>query len=272
MHALIDMDILCYEMGSSVDPEGFPLDWGLVKWRLDQRINIILDRTEATYSTGYLTSQDKSNFRYNIATIQDYKEHRKGKKKPYWYQRVYDYLATERGAVIVEGMEADDALSITQWSNLRDIMKTVDGHLHLKEKADTVLCTRDKDLLMVPGWHYRWESFNQKERGPWWIDQIDGLRSFYKQLVIGDAADNIHGLYMLGEKSRAYKKIDELDTELDMFTHVYRWYKKYYANYAAQFMLETGRLLWMKRTMEEDWSFPEGWEEAEATAGEELYE
>lgn len=259
MHALIDLDILCYEMGSSVDENGYPLDWPLVRWRVSERINTILQRTEATSWQGYLTSQDKSNFRYKIATIKPYKDHRQKREKPYWYQDVYDYLAKDRKGIVVHDMEADDSLSIAQWENLRDVMKSARGKKDLKGNADTIICTRDKDLLMVPGWHYGWESFNQKEKEPFWVAPTQGIRSFYKQMLLGDVADNIPGLYSVGVRSAPYRRLDELDNELDMFKLVYSWYTKFYNSYAEQFMLEVGNLLWMKRTVEDKWRFPQGW-------------
>ena len=39
MHALIDLDILCYEMGAAKDEDGEPLDWTLVQHRVDSRID-----------------------------------------------------------------------------------------------------------------------------------------------------------------------------------------------------------------------------------------
>ena len=48
MYALLDLDILCYEMGSAKQEDGeAPLQWPLVESRVDARINQILEATEA---------------------------------------------------------------------------------------------------------------------------------------------------------------------------------------------------------------------------------
>lgn len=262
MHALVDCDILCYEMGSAVDPEGFPLDWPIVKARVDARINQILHATQATMYTAYLTSQDKTNFRFKIASIKGYKENRTNKKKPHWYQDVYDYIANKPNAVIVYGQEADDAMSITQWSNLRDAVNN-HGASRVKAVADTVICTRDKDLRMVPGWHYQWAGYNQEEKDPYWITPHEGKMWFYSQLMMGDSADNIPGLYGVGKTSNYIKRLSEKETELEMFNSVKTLYKAYFGNYWKFFLTENARLLWMRTREGEMWEFPEGWDEHE---------
>lgn len=261
MHALIDADIMCYEMGSAVDRDGIPIDWPLVRSRVDMKINHILWMTEATSWSGYLTAQNKTNFRFEVATIKGYKAHRAKKDKPYWYQDVYDYIAGMNNITVVEGQEADDAMSIYQWRNLTSVLETY-GPEHITENTDTVICTRDKDLLMVPGWHYAWPSYSQEEREPFWISPIEGLRNFYKQLLTGDAADNIPGLYGIGPSSNFLRKMDTVETELEMFAYVQELYEKYYGSYWKFFLLENGRLLWMRRYDGEMWEFPRGWQDA----------
>lgn len=261
MHALVDCDILCYEMGSAVDTDGFPLDWPLVRARVEMRIQHILAMTEATSWSAFLTSQDGTNFRYNVASIKPYKGHRKNKEKPHWYQAVYDYIKDKPNAVVVHGEEADDAMSKEQWVNLLSCIKT-GGHKDLPARVDTVICTRDKDLKMVPGWHYGWPGYNQEEKDPYWITPIEGLRWFYKQLLMGDDADNIPGLYTVGPNSAHLKKVDRCDTEAEMFGVVSDMYEKFFGAYWAFFLKENGRLLWMRTHEDEMWEFPEGWEDA----------
>jgi len=252
---------MCYEMGSAVDKDSVPIDWPLVKARVDMKINHILWMTEATSWSGYLTSQDKSNFRIEVATIKGYKAHRANKPKPYWYQDVYDYIASMNNITIVYGQEADDAISIAQWSNLTSTLENKSG-ANIRGLTDTVICTRDKDLRMVPGWHYYWPSYSQEEQDPFWISPIQGLRWFYTQLMTGDPADNILGLYGVGPKSIYIPKLENMETELEMFVFVQHLYEKYFGNYWKFFMLENGRLLWMRRFEGEMWEFPKGWQDA----------
>lgn len=235
MHALIDLDILCYEMGSAHSPDDpeVPLEWPLVQWRVDARITQIVDAVEADSWEGYLTG--KGNFREQIATIKPYKGSRKREERPFWFYGIYNYLRDEYGASVVGGMEADDAIAIEHMTNYND------------GGRDTIICSRDKDFDQLPGWHYSWPGYMQDEKSPYFIEELDAVRFHYKQLVLGDAVDNILGLYNVGPKSAICKKIDELEEEKDMFNLVAEEYRKRFGSYWGKFMLENGILLWLKR-------------------------
>src|SRR5690606_8647887 len=149
----------------------------------------------------------------------------------------------------VFGMEADDALSIYQHKDLNNADENGGQY-------NTIICTLDKDLDMVPGWHYRWSKGNVDEIEPWFQTSIGGLRCFYKQCLLGDSVDNIHGLYGVGPQYTYINKIDEADSPEFMFDLVRELYRKWYGNYGDQFLLETGQLLWMKRTIDDMWELP----------------
>jgi len=235
MHALIDADIFRYEMGSAIDDEGFPLKWPLIQARLDERIWGILDSVEAESWQGYLTG--KGNFRDHVATILPYKGTRDRGSRPFHWTSVSTYLIQSRHCVVVDGMEADDAISIEQVAN----------------NGSTIICSRDKDLRMVPGWHYTWPSWKQEERFPYYVTEIDGLRFFYTQLLVGDRSDNILGLHGVGPKARSVGRLQELSTEEELFEEVAEQYRLRFGGWWPMFMIENGRLLWMKRSMEDDW-------------------
>ena len=235
MHALIDSDILCYEMGSATDDEGHPLKWPLVRARVDSRIEQILEATEAESWQGFLTGRD--NFRERVATIKPYKGERKRSERPFWYAGVFDYLRDVKRAAVIHGMEADDAIAIE----------------HHNSSGTTVICSRDKDLRMVPGWHYVWPAWTQPEQKPFYVTELDGLRAFYSQLLTGDRVDNILGLYGVGVKSACVQRLKEYGTELEMFAEVKAQYEMRFGSYWDMFMCENGRLLWMLRSKDDDW-------------------
>ena len=236
MHALIDLDIVCYSIGSARDDTGLPIPWPLVQARVDTHIDLILEATEADTWQGYLTGS--GNFRDEIATIKPYKGHRDRSDRPFWYPGIYNYLRDQRRAIVVHGMEADDQLSIE----------------HSNSDFDTIICSCDKDLLQVPGWHYTWlDHGSQEEPRPFFLEEIDGLRNFYRQLLTGDRVDNILGLFGVGNKAACVKRLDQYTTELEMFREVKEQYELRFGTYWDMFMCENGRLLWMKRTHDDDW-------------------
>lgn len=232
MHALLDSDILLYEMGSAVDDEGNPLKWPLVRSRVDRRIDQILDAVQAETWQGYVTG--KRNFREDISTIQNYKGSRKRHERPFWYQAIYDYLVLDRSVTIVDGYEADDQIA----------MDHAEG---------TIICSRDKDLLQVPGWHYVWPSWKQEERTPFYVSEVNGLQFFYSQMLTGDPTDNILGLYGVGPKAACVQRIKAYNEELEMFNEVREQYELRFGEYWWMFMEETGHLLWLKRSPEDNW-------------------
>lgn len=266
MKALIDSDIFQYEYGSCTDDEYKPLSWPLVQARVQGRINSIMMATGATSYQLYLTSDDKSNFRYKTATIRPYKGHRPT-EKPYWYQGIRNFLVDHRGAQEISEHEADDAISIDQRKDLKSIVRGLDGSEWNKltfatgygedyNYCNTVICSRDKDLDMIPGWHYSWAAGGQKEKSLWFQTEIGGLRCFYKQLLTGDPVDNIPGLYGVGKSSTLVKHIDTCETEVEMYDYCFEQYKKRFGSYAHQFMLENGRLLWLLTYPGEKWNGP----------------
>lgn len=241
MHALIDADIFCYEIGSMKNPDtGVPLPWPIIKRLVDERIDNILEKTEAETWQGYLTG--KGNFRIDLASIQPYKDHRG--EKPFWYQGIYNYLRDSRNCDVVDDREADDAMAIQQGHSRSAVLRP--------ELASTIICSRDKDLKQVPGWHFIWESGRQKER-LFWVSELDGWKSFFSQCLTGDPVDNILGLYNVGEKAASVQRVKEAEDELTCLRIVKDEYKKRFGSYWDMFLYENGTLLWMLRSEDDAW-------------------
>ena len=137
----------------------------------------------------YLTG--KGNFREELATIAKYKGNRDKTEKPVHYQAVRDYFVEEWGAQIIEGIEADDEVSIRAWELWRN------------PPDEYVIATIDKDLDQIPGWHY-----DYKKHVFYDVDQLDGELFFYAQILSGDATDNIKGCYRIGN-AKATKMVDQ---------------------------------------------------------------
>lgn len=155
-----------------------------------------------------------------------------------------------------EGMEADDLMAIEQ----------------TKRPNETIICTRDKDLRAVPGWHYGWELGNQPSFGPRFVDIFgelrlsgdrksikgEGLVFFYSQCLTGDRVDSVPGLGGCGPV-KAFEILKNTKTPDEAFKAVLEAYRGVYGDDAEKALLEQGQLLWMTREVHPDGS-PVLWE------------
>lgn len=245
MKALIDGDILLYSIGSATDDEGHPLSWPLTLARLDGKIKQIAHDAGADEYVVYITGKD--NFRDTEATIKPYKGHRVA-PKPHHYKNIKDYLSSTKNHTVyfVDGYEADDAMSIEQWEDLNWAWR--DGVS--EDTCGTIICSIDKDLDMVPGWHLKW-SRNGKDFKKYFVSEQEGIKWFYTQLLMGDPTDNIPGLYNWGP-AKSRRLIEDFTDEFDLYISVREMYERYFGSYWKMFMHENARLLWMLRTPEDD--------------------
>jgi 5'-3' exonuclease len=260
MKALIDGDILRYEIGCATDDEGHPLIWPLVKARVDGKLRSIAEKSGAGSYVVYMSGKD--NFRVEAATIRPYKGNRSS-DKPYWHDKVEEYLKSglNHPVVICDGYEADDGMSIAQCAGFDEIWEDgifygvePNGKTYAREELKTIICSRDKDLHMVPGWHYSWGSGKQPEREPWFTTEDEGMKLFFLQLLTGDVTDNIPGLYMIGPV-KAEKLLEGITEPLSMYAKVREQYVLRFGHYWDMFMNENAALLWMLR--EEPKELPE---------------
>lgn len=257
MIALIDGDVLRYEVGAIGNKQGpedpRPMSFDSVLEHLEQRIAQILYATEADDFEIYLTGS--SNFRDEIAVTKPYKGNRKP-EKPFHFHNLTVYMHNAYKVRVVEGMEADDLMSVRQLAD-EDISKTV-------------ICTRDKDLRMIPGWHYGWECGKQPELHKHWVTYDgelwekngkyygNGMSFFHFQLLTGDTVDNIPGLYGIGPKT-AFALLEGCPIG-QQFSEVRALYHK--EGMDDEYLLEQGRLLWMTRELDENggpvlWELPD---------------
>lgn len=240
MKALIDADVLRYSVGFAA--EGEPIENCLHSVKL--MINHFLDITEADSYSCFLTGQ--GNFRESIATIQPYKGNRPD-KKPTHYNAITDYIMEHHNGEMVCGMEADDAMGIEQFADYTS--KRGEGPL------ETIICTIDKDLDMIPGLHYSWAIQRKgvvvRPERIYTVDMDEADRAFYTQLLSGDATDNIPGVPGLG-KIRSTSIINECQDEEEMYwTALCEYSKKYKRPMEA--LIENARLLWILRYSGQVW-------------------
>lgn len=189
--ALVDSDIIAYR--SAAASEADPLDICLM--RVDKMMRDIINETNASSYLAFLSGPN--NFRKEI--YPEYKANRKDVVKPAHLADCRQFLCSEWDAVICDGYEADDALGMHQ------------NKSPVEDDLETIICSIDKDLLMIPGNHY---NFVKKEFCS--VDELEGLRSLYRSALVGDKTDNIHGVRGIG-KVKAAKLINDLVSERDMY-------------------------------------------------------
>ena len=197
----------------------------------------MLSRFNAEKGVLYLTSNDKTNYRFDVAKTAVYKGNRK-KPKPVHYDAIRDYLISTYNAKVISGMEADDALGIHQ--------------VGLAERGkESVICSIDKDLLMIPGWHYNFVKdemvlasdpgeLSLVVRGKKKAIKGNGLKWFFAQMLLGDSADNIKGVHGLGAVG-VFKILDKENTEQGMSDVVRKIFND------DERFIETSKLLWIQR-------------------------
>lgn len=205
--ALIDGDILCYECGFASDagakasglvsePVGFAIKG------VREKIKSILTIVGADDYAIFLTAPGES---YRSEVDPNYKMNRSA-DKPTHYHAIRGFLLSIGAEESKDGLEADDMLGIAQD----------------KVGNTTVICSKDKDLDLIPGLHYNW-SKTKKDKGVYMIGELDSRRAFYQMMLTGDSVDNIPGMYKILNKKCTAKWTDALETmadEVEFYSYV----------------------------------------------------
>lgn len=193
MLALIDADIICYSVGFSTEN----LDEQEAKRYVDLFIQGVLTETEADSYECWLSDSRENNFRHKLSA--SYKANRK-QDKPKHYNLIKEHLLVAHNGRIAHELEADDMLALRYKEN----------------PLNSIICTLDKDLDQVEGWHYRWAIYRDgevlKPSIKYYVDGESAMKFFWKQMLIGDTADNIKGIDNIG-KVKADKIINPLETD-----------------------------------------------------------
>ncbi len=211
------------------------------------QIRKLIKRTGAGSVKIFLTD-GASNFRLTeeIATVLKYKGNRSPEAKPQMLGKARDYIMDELNGIMCIGLEADDQLSIEHraaWKQaMEDALEFYCGEqvsnqlLETKamELSKTVLATIDKDIKMCAGkfinpdqdigieeifpmGHLFVEVKKKKGNKP---DskklRFSGLKGFYAQLLLGDACDNISGVYYCGDL-RVNEVLESCENEEQLF-------------------------------------------------------
>jgi 5'-3' exonuclease len=254
---LIDADIVTFRAAFSAEPASLLelLEVGIPKkeakeqiayekanaaWIANSRANGVLDDIAQTLvSTDFeLWLSGKDNFRYGV--YPEYKANRITAKRPRFEHEVKKHLVDQWGAQWSVGCEADDMLGVRQCMEHS-----------IYDANSTIICTIDKDLDMIPGWHY---NFVRKEK--YYVTDEEAIKFFYYQCLVGDTADGIKGVTGIGPK-KAQKLLDPCSSEAEYYNVVREQFGSY------EHFAMTAKCLWIWREMNGIWkdNFLDRWPE-----------
>ena len=236
---LIDGDIIVYRVGFASND----VSEKIALARVDQFIDNIMINADLTTVSGFITGTKQEdprveNYRNLIAVTEPYKGNRPS-AKPVHYEAIRRYLQNKLMFAYQYDQEADDAIAIEA----------------TKYRDEVVICSIDKDLRQVPGFHYNFVT-NKID----YVTEDEGNRFFYRQILTGDRIDNVPGIRGIGPK-----KAEKIVT--DEFTDIRKMYKAVWQEYQERnpdltcsevddMILERGRLLWLRRKPGELWTPP----------------
>lgn len=259
---IIDGDVICYgacpnRWGSVIDksvpPPTFTLQQDMEYLETCQKNldTIIKQLQETTFAdTTRIAIKGDGNFRHDV--FPGYKANRSTTVRPVnmFVNMLRDYAEEKHGAVKAHGMEADDLLHI--WYHEEIAL----GNL-------PIIASIDKDLLCIPGKHYRFPKGNLYENGSRSPDMIidqdewSAQKHYYKQLLMGDSTDGIPGLPKVGPK-RADAILAECKNESELQYMTIYAYKEIIGEKWKDELMLTGQLITIKPSFDYIFSI-EGW-------------
>lgn len=139
----------------------------------------------------------KNNFRDDILLPTKYKGNRDALDKPINLVSAKEFLIKNYGAIVVDGYEADDRLS----------MRAYDG---FKAKERIIQVTIDKDANQCQGWLY---NFLQMDK-PHYIQGLGHLNLNEKKEVKGYGVKFLYAQLIMGDSTDGYKPTDLCDAKM----------------------------------------------------------
>ena len=183
MKLLIDADYIVYKACAAAEDE---IDWGddviMVVSRFSEAMKYVEnDLTKIKdaipfYQDVILFFSSPKNYRKKISP--SYKGHR-NRKKPCGYKRVIRELTENYEVIVMDTLEADDAMGIY-------------ATLH----PGNVICSPDKDMKQIPGQLYNMEEMMS-------VTPEEGEQMHYLQTLSGDQTDGYSGVPGMGMKRAA---------------------------------------------------------------------
>jgi len=196
---------------------------------IDKLLN---DTIESVFATDWaIAVGGPTNFRKDVHPEYKINSGRKSStdNKPVWFEDLKHYLADREGAVVSENCEADDLLRI--WS-----LECA------KDDKEFIICSIDKDLDCIPGWHF--VNIRPHKKGSFSYEVTEEYAEwfYWYQLLMGDNVDAIPGIKGCGPKT-AKKILTGASNHEEYKAAVFKAYNKAYGEDGFEHMLFNARLL-----------------------------
>lgn len=203
---LVDGDIIAFRAASGV--QHVKIEDGIAQpvaftYEGEARVDNLLFELMAGLNAAQVVICMTSPTNWRDGVCKTYKSNRDGLVRPLLLSYLRDYIRTEYGeragyTVLEEpDLEADDLMGI------------LGTDPEANSKFTQVICTKDKDLLSIPGWHHRMDDKDYKGRlntfevSPW-----EATRWHLIQTLAGDRTDGFAGCPGIGV-ARAEVIIDD---------------------------------------------------------------
>ena len=158
---------------------------------------------EADELTVVLSDLD-ANFRKEVYPA--YKANRAGIVRPILFKPLRKFFIEQYGALIEPKLEGDDLLGLLATEQGTTDYQTR-GACYLARDETPVICTIDKDLQTVPGFHFNWDG---TESCLSQVSALEAYLNFLRQVLMGDATDGYKGIPGCGPV-RANKLLEKAD-------------------------------------------------------------
>lgn len=185
--ALIDFDPVFYIVGHThrgTDPAN-PADCYAVRKSVDSILDMSMIMTHSTKYIIAVSDTEELDVRKVLYKYAEYKGNR-GTKPEFiakWKYTMLKHIKDKWSITAVLGFEADDVIA-TAARMLREL------------KTDYVVCSPDKDLLQIEGYHWNYSKAEDQEMRL--VTPENANYTFWVQVLSGDSTDNVFGVPGLG--------------------------------------------------------------------------
>ncbi|QDP50770.1 MAG: putative ribonuclease H [Prokaryotic dsDNA virus sp.] len=222
MIILFDADSLIYS--SCYQCETFDEAVG----KFDEVYMAIINRLDEHYGVDKIVTCAESRGNYRKLLSKTYKANRKDKSKPDFFDELSEAVCEMYHIKQAHGFETDDLIAI-MWNRLQKEIG----------RENVMIVSLDKDYMQIPALIY---NYHHKHKVVYDVTPEMARHNFYKQMIVGDSADNVNYLKGYGQK-RAQSVLKHAKTRYQYTKEVFKLFKQVYKSKAREKFIECYRIL-----------------------------